>query len=99
LARTTSLRARAVRITRPLPVTLWMPRCAAQRSDGGSEVRFAVHVRNDNREGTPPLVRLKAYCGQVTGQEEERVPLCMQCRKLLPTDPRAFRAAMRSRKG
>jgi hypothetical protein len=27
-------------------------------------VRFGVHVRNDNREGTPPLVRrLKAVCG------------------------------------
>jgi hypothetical protein len=26
----------------------------------GPEVRFAVHVRNDNRDGTPPLVRLKA---------------------------------------
>ena len=29
----------------------------------GPEVRFAVHVRNDNRERTPPLVRLKAVCG------------------------------------
>jgi hypothetical protein len=35
---------------------------AARRSDG-AEVRFGVHVRNDNREGTPPLVRLKAVCG------------------------------------
>jgi hypothetical protein len=26
-------------------------------------VVFAVHVRNDNREGMPPLVRLKALCG------------------------------------
>jgi hypothetical protein len=26
-------------------------------------VRFAVHVRNDNCEGPPPLVRLKAICG------------------------------------
>jgi hypothetical protein len=26
-------------------------------------VRFAVHVRNDDREGTPPLVPLKALCG------------------------------------
>jgi hypothetical protein len=26
-------------------------------------VRFGVHVRNDNRERTPPLVRLKALCG------------------------------------
>jgi hypothetical protein len=34
---------------------------AARRE--GNEVRFAVHVRNDNREGPPPLVRLKALCG------------------------------------
>ena len=33
------------------------------RSDGAREVRFGVHVRNDNRERTPPLVRLKALCG------------------------------------
>jgi hypothetical protein len=26
-------------------------------------VRFSVHVRNDNRERTPHLVRLKALCG------------------------------------
>jgi hypothetical protein len=26
-------------------------------------VRFGVHVRNDNRERTPPPVRLKALCG------------------------------------
>jgi hypothetical protein len=31
--------------------------------DGGAEVRFGVHVRNDNREGTPPLVALKALSG------------------------------------
>jgi hypothetical protein len=43
---------------------LWMLRCAIRGSkDGGSEVRFALHVRNDNRESTPPLVRLKAVCG------------------------------------
>jgi hypothetical protein len=42
---------------------LTMLRFAVRRSgDGDSEVRFAVHVRNDNREGTPPLVRLKALC-------------------------------------
>jgi hypothetical protein len=33
-----------------------------QRGDK-SEVRFGVCVRNDNREGTPPTVRLKALCG------------------------------------
>jgi hypothetical protein len=39
-------------------------RFAVRRSGGaGREVRFGVHVRNDNRERTPPLVRLKAVCG------------------------------------
>jgi hypothetical protein len=42
---------------------LWMLRCAIGRGGSGSEVRFSVHVRNDNREGSPPLVRLKAACG------------------------------------
>ncbi len=42
---------------------LWLLRCAIGRSYGGPEVRFGVHVRDDNREGTPPLVRLKAVCG------------------------------------
>jgi hypothetical protein len=42
---------------------VWMLRLAIGRSSGGEEVRFGVHVRNDNREGTPPLVRLKALCG------------------------------------
>jgi hypothetical protein len=41
---------------------LWLLRLAIGRSDG-QEVRFAVHVRNDNRDRTPPLVRLKALCG------------------------------------
>ena len=41
---------------------LWLLACAARRG-GGPEVRFGVHVRNDNRERTPPLVRLKALCG------------------------------------
>jgi hypothetical protein len=31
----------------------------ATRRGGGAEVYFAVHVRNDDREGTPSLVRLK----------------------------------------
>jgi hypothetical protein len=42
---------------------LWLLRLAVGRSDGGPEVRFGVHVRDDNRERTPPLVRLKAVCG------------------------------------
>jgi hypothetical protein len=33
------------------------------RAAAASEVLFGVHVRNTNREGTPPLVRLKAVCG------------------------------------
>jgi hypothetical protein len=36
---------------------------AAARRGGGDTLSFTVHVRNDNREGTPPLVRLKAVCG------------------------------------
>jgi hypothetical protein len=39
--------------------------------DGAAEVRFGVHVRNDNRNGTPPLVRLKALCGP--GDQREPV--------------------------
>jgi hypothetical protein len=41
----------------------WLLACAMRRDGGGSEVRFGVHVRNDNRERTPALVRLKAHCG------------------------------------
>src|SRR5947209_9562356 len=41
---------------------LWLLALAARRG-GGAEVRFGVHVRNDNRERTPPVVRLKAVCG------------------------------------
>jgi hypothetical protein len=37
--------------------------CFAIRGQDGPEVRFALHVRTDNRERTPPLVRLKALCG------------------------------------
>jgi hypothetical protein len=42
----------------------WLLRLAIGRSNDGPEVRFGVHVRNDNRDRTPPLVRLKALCGQ-----------------------------------
>jgi hypothetical protein len=35
----------------------------------GPEVRFGVPVRNDNRERTPPLVRLKALSGPGDGGE------------------------------
>jgi hypothetical protein len=42
---------------------LWMLACAIRRGGSEPEVRFAVHVRNDNRDRTPPLVWLKAHCG------------------------------------
>lgn len=29
----------------------------------GSELLYGLHVRSDNRPGTPPLVTLKAVCG------------------------------------
>lgn len=41
---------------------LWMFRHAARSCDG-SEIRFRLRVRNDNRPGEPPLVTLKAVLG------------------------------------
>ncbi len=41
---------------------VWMLRLGVQRA-AGSLVLFSLHVRDDNRERTPPLVRLKAVCG------------------------------------
>jgi hypothetical protein len=32
-------------------------------NQNGPEVRYSLHVRNDNRDGPPPLVELKAVCG------------------------------------
>jgi hypothetical protein len=58
----------------------WMLACAIRRQDGGArEVRFGVHVRNDNRDRTPPLVRLRAVCGP--GDDGEPVLPVM-----MPTD-------------
>jgi hypothetical protein len=55
---------------------LTMLRFALRGPRGGApEVRFAVHVRNDNRERTPPLVRLKAVCGP--GDQGEAVVTVM----------------------
>lgn len=42
---------------------VWMFRHAIRRNSDRSELRFQLHVRNDNRDGTPPLVELKAVCG------------------------------------
>jgi len=36
---------------------------AIKRGNGGTEMLFQVHVRNDAAEGEPPLVTLKAVCG------------------------------------
>jgi hypothetical protein len=56
---------------------LTMLRFAIHGSKGGtSEVRFGVHVRNDNRDRTPPLVRLKALCGP--GDDGEPVVTLMK---------------------
>lgn len=41
---------------------LWMLRVAALQTSG-PELMFRLHVRNDNRDRTPPLVKLKALCG------------------------------------
>jgi hypothetical protein len=41
---------------------LWLLRVAIEASDGGPRILYGAHVRNDNRERTPPLVRLKALC-------------------------------------
>jgi hypothetical protein len=53
----------------------WSRRSSSRR-DGrwrqrGQTPRFGVHVRTDNREGTPPLVRLKAAYG--SGDQSEPV--------------------------
>ncbi|MFO0840859.1 MAG: DUF6573 family protein [Gemmataceae bacterium] len=42
---------------------VWMLRWSILRSKDGAEITFGVHVRNDNRVRTPPLVKLKASCG------------------------------------
>ena len=42
---------------------LCMLRFAIRRAHNGSELLFSLHVRNDNRPSTPPLIRLKAVCG------------------------------------
>jgi hypothetical protein len=41
-----------------------MLRLAVRGHSGGARVvRFSVHVRNEDRGRTPPLVRLQAVCG------------------------------------
>jgi hypothetical protein len=42
---------------------VWLLACAIRRGSVGLEARFGVRVRNDDRQGMPPLVHLKAVCG------------------------------------
>lgn len=43
---------------------LWMLHVAIRSSrNSGAELRYRLHVRNDNRAGDPPLVELKGVCG------------------------------------
>jgi hypothetical protein len=55
---------------------LWLLACAVRRGADSRVVHFGVHVRNDNRERTPPLVRLKAICGP--GDDGEPVITVME---------------------
>jgi hypothetical protein len=49
---------------------LWMLLCAVRRTPSDTDtIHFQLHVRNDNREGTPPLVRLKAIVGPGDNRE------------------------------
>jgi hypothetical protein len=48
---------------------LWLLACGLRGGSGGPEVPFGVHVRNDNRNRTTPLVRLKALCSPADQSE------------------------------
>lgn len=43
---------------------VFLLRYTAQRSSG-AQMLFCLHVRNNNRDVTPPLVVLKAVCGPI----------------------------------
>ena len=58
-------------------------RCAIARPVGGRVVRFALHIRNDNQQRTPPLERLKAACGP--GDQGEPVVTVMLPEERLTT--------------
>jgi len=63
-------------IGQDIPGRLWdllyMLRIAIQHSERRTDtVYLDLHVRNDNREGEPPLVSLKAVCGP--GDHGEKV--------------------------
>ena len=48
----------------------------ARRKGDAERLDFALHVRNDNREGDPPLVHLYALCGP--GDDAEPVITVMK---------------------
>ena len=56
---------------------VWMLRHAIRSAKAGQDtILYKLHVRNDNRERTPPLVTLKSVCGP--GDEGEPViTVCM----------------------
>lgn len=54
---------------------LMMLRFTVRRASEGNRVDFAVHVRSDDNQGTPPLVSLYAACGP--GDEGEPVVTVM----------------------
>ena len=58
---------------------VWMLRCAARRTSG-PQMLFGLHVRNDNRDRTPPLVNLKAVCGPRDIDDSAAANLALQCR-------------------
>ena len=57
---------------------LWLLRCAA-RQTSGPHMLFRLHVRNDNRRGTPPLVTLKAECGALDIDDPKPAITIMLC--------------------
>lgn len=42
---------------------LWMLMVAIRSNRDVPEIRYRLHVKNDNRGGLPPLIELKAMCG------------------------------------
>ena len=46
-----------------------------------------------------PAERPAVGCGQVAGQAEERLPLCVACLEVLLADPAAFWSGLRRRQG
>jgi hypothetical protein len=57
---------------------LWMLALPARRCQG-AEARFAVHVRDDNGEGVPLLVRSKPCAGRAT-ETSRSLPCCWATR-------------------